>query len=267
MPKYGLLTTPTREVTSEIREIAKLGFDYAEICIEEPCGTPDVLQKSKNRILSTLKSEGIFAIAHTAYWVGFGTEHEKVRKGWIEEAKSMIRVASELHINLINFHFYPGKGMMSEDPMGRKLFVSNFIKSMKELAPYAKKYNMTLMLENLAAKDPKKTYGLRHFKRVIDSVPGLMVHFDAGHAFIEGGNGMVEKYIKIFNKKIVHIHVHDNHGETDEHLPLGEGDLNLKRLVAALKGINYNGTITFEVFTSNSDAKKSRKIFERIWEK
>ena len=64
-------------------------------------------------------------------------------------------------------------------------------------------------------------------------------------------------YISLFKDRIVHIHWHDNHGMKDEHLAIGEGWIDHYKAVKALKDINYDGTITLEVFTSTNDAKRS----------
>jgi len=112
MPKFGLLTTPIMPVPKEIVRFKKLGFDYAEIGIEEPLATPRILTRQKGRILKLLKENGMFALGHSAYWVQFGSSHEKARRGWIEEGKEMIRVATQLELPLLNFHFYGKLGMV-----------------------------------------------------------------------------------------------------------------------------------------------------------
>src|SRR5437867_3384019 len=102
MLKFGLLTNPSKEITREIEKIGRLKFDYAEIGIEEPEGTPQILTNKKDQILSLLKKYGLFSVGHTAYWVQFGSSHESVRRGWIEEAKEMIEVAPLLKIKFLN---------------------------------------------------------------------------------------------------------------------------------------------------------------------
>ena len=74
----------------------------------------------------------------------------------------------------------------------------------------------------------------------------------------------IKDYIFTFKDNLEHIHMHDNHGEGDEHLPLGAGDINFERIVKWLKQINYDKTITFEVFTSKEDAKSSMVKFKRL---
>jgi hypothetical protein len=56
MLKYGLLTNPIYNVVDEINQFARLGFDYAEINIEEPYGTPQILRANKKTILALIKN-------------------------------------------------------------------------------------------------------------------------------------------------------------------------------------------------------------------
>jgi sugar phosphate isomerase/epimerase len=73
-------------------------------------------------------------------------------------------------------------------------------------------------------------------------------------------------YINTFRDKIIHIHWHDNHGKRDEHLPIGEGLIDHQKAIKALKDIDYDRTITLEVFTTNSnDAKYSANQLRAMW--
>lgn len=267
MPKYGLLTKPTNDVVSEINKFGRLGFDYTEIGLEEPLGTNEILRRDRKNILAALKKNKMFALGHTAYWVDFGTAHEDVRAGWVKEAKEMIEVSSLLGIKLLNFHFFPGTGGLKHRSVGyRKIFLKNFVKSMREISTFARTKGITLMLEN-EPSNRRNPYTIKEFEYIIKHVPNLMVHLDIAHAFTEGGNAKIDEYIRKFSKKLVHIHAHDNHGKKDEHLPLGRGKINFKKVASSLKKINYEKTITFEVFTSDLDAKKSRIRFQKIWDK
>jgi len=265
MPKFGMLTTPTVPVPKEIIIFKKLGFDYAEIGIEEPLATPTILTQQKQQILKTLKDNGMFAIGHTAYWVHFGSCHKKARRGWIEEGKDMIHVASQLELGILNFHFYGKLGMVGETRESRNVFLENFSDAMGELCKFARARKVDLMLENVPVPDTG-TGGIGNYSEVMERVPLLKCHLDIPHAFIEGGMGRIREYLTRFREKLIHTHIHDNHGELDEHLPLGEGSIDFKKVVRWLKEIEYDRTITFEVFTSYKDAGRSRDDFRKLWE-
>jgi len=265
VPKFGMLTDPIQPVPDEIIRFKKLGFDYAEIGIEEPLATPSILLHQRKRILELLSANDMFAIGHTAYWVQFGSAHAKARRGWIEEAKAMVRTASQLRLELLNFHFYGKLGRVGDTQKSRDDFLDNFSSAMGELCTFGRSKRIALMLENVPVGD-YGTGGIRNYSHVMESVPQLNCHLDIAHAFIEGGMGRIETYVKRFSPRLIHVHIHDNHGDLDEHLPLGSGIIDFKKVVRWLKGIGYNRTITFEVFTSYKDAVRSREYFRSLWE-
>ena len=57
------------------------------------------------------------------------------------------------------------------------------------------------------------------------------------------------------------------HGRKDEHLPIGEGLIDHEKTVRALKNIEYDRTITLEVFTNSNDAKSSTDKLKIMWAK
>ena len=91
------------------------------------------------------------------------------------------------------------------------------------------------MLENVPVGD-FGTGGIESYSAVIDSVPQLKCHLDVAHAFIEGGMGRIRLYLTRFSEKLAHIHIHDNHGELDEHLPLGAGAIDFQKVVKVAEG-------------------------------
>ena len=121
------------------------------------------------------------------------------------------------------------------------------------------------MLENIPLSNG--IHKVNEIKYIIDNVPSLFVHLDVAHAFTSGGMESVTEYINTFRDKIIHIHWHDNHGSRDEHLPIGEGLIDHEKAVRALKDIDYDKTITLEVFTNSNDAKTSADKLRTIWAK
>ena len=265
IPKFGLLTDPIQPVPDEIVRFKKLGFDYAEIGIEEPSATPSILACQRKQILELLSINHMFAVGHTAYWVQFGSAHVNARRGWIEEAKAMIRTASLLRLKQLNFHFYGKLGRVGDTERSRYDFLNNFSSAMSELCTFGRSKQVALMLENVPVRE-NGTGGIGNYSHVMESVPQLNCHLDIAHAFIEGGMSRIETYLKRFSPRLVHIHIHDNHGELDEHLPLRDGNIDFKKVVRWLKKIGYDKTITFEVFTSYKDAVRSREYFRSLWE-
>ena len=69
---------------------------------------------------------------------------------------------------------------------------------------------------------------------------------------------------------IKHVHVSDNRGTNDDHLPLGVGNIDWKEAISALKSTGYDGTITLEVFCDDRSMlpqylDTSRKLLLDLW--
>jgi sugar phosphate isomerase/epimerase len=262
MPSYGLLTNPSKEITSEISKIYELNFEYVEIGIEGPEGNPNIINKKKYEIIKLLEKFKQKPIGHTAHWIDLASDYEYIRHAWISEAIREIRIAKKVGIDLINFHANVNGMFYGER---RKMVLDNLIKSLREIISYAKKSKARVMLENTPLSNG--IHDIDEFKYVIENVNKLFVHLDIAHAFTSGGMQSVIDYINTFRDKIIHIHWHDNHGKRDEHLPIGEGFIDHQKAIKALKDIGYDRTITLEVFTNSNDAKSSANQLRSMWSK
>lgn len=251
MIKFGNLTNPLNDVISDIQEIAKLGFDYVEIGIEGPCGKREILEKKINEIKAEIKKRNIFIVGHTAWYLEIGCQYEEIRKAYVEEMKKEMILAKRLGCTKVNLHSHC-QGMYIRDEKSKKVIINNYIKSLRELVAYANKIGIRLMLENSGERGEITKF--EDIKKIIDNVPGLYCHMDLGHVFIWDGMKGIEKYLKTFKNKLIHIHMHDNNGKQDEHIAIGKGKIDYKKVYKWIKEINYNNTITLEVFGKDRKA-------------
>ena len=67
--------------------------------------------------------------------------------------------------------------------------------------------------------------------------------------------------IDTFSDRIANVHIHDNMGERDEHLTLGEGSIDFQHVISMLKG--YTGNYIIESKNLDS-AVRSKKVLERL---
>jgi sugar phosphate isomerase/epimerase len=119
----------------------------------------------------------------------------------------------------------------------------------------AVEYSVLACLENMIGqkeflcRDPEELMGMT------EGIEGIGMTFDFGHA---NTHGKVPDFLK-YVSHAHHIHVHDNHGEHDEHLALGEGTIDWHRAGHRIAQ-NYNGIVVVEG-RSIEEAKKSLKVF------
>ena len=87
----------------------------------------------------------------------------------------------------------------------------------------------------------------------------LYMTLDVGHANHVGysADDMIFDCIK-------HVHMHDNFGDDDAHLPLGEGSIDLKRVVNNLESKKYDGIYILEVNDYDSIKKSNEYMKENF---
>ena len=84
-------------------------------------------------------------------------------------------------------------------------------------------------------------------KKLLRNHDLLTLNFDVGHAVVAG-----EDPIEIINDgapRISNIHFEDIKNQVHYHLPPGEGDLDLEAIIRALQENEYNGVVTFELYS------------------
>ncbi len=92
-----------------------------------------------------------------------------------------------------------------------------------------KHHNVKICLENVLDLYPKPMADIA--KRVDSEDLGLCLDFGHANTF---SNIKVEQWAKVMAPYISHTHVHDNLGDADSHLALGEGNINLSQVFTNL---------------------------------
>lgn len=92
-----------------------------------------------------------------------------------------------------------------------------------EVLESAEKQGVDLFLENVFDESPDH---LLLLKRATGS-SRLGFCFDAGHATLFSGLP-VHKWVEAFGPDLRELHLHDNRGQRDDHLPVGEGTINFR---------------------------------------
>jgi sugar phosphate isomerase/epimerase len=243
-----------------------MGFDFAELFMEIPEGHYSILEGHKRDLLASLSAFSHPPVAHTAYWLELWSGYEEVRKAWVEVAKRTVDVAASLGCRKFNIHAPIPKGMYSHSMKHWKQALETEARSLREISEYASRRSIKLMLENLGPFGSD----FPAFRHIVNRVPGLGVHLDVGHAFLEGGMKMVSRYIRTFRGKLEHFHFTDNMGLEDDHIGIGQGVIDYFKIMEIIRKIRYDKTITLEVFSSRKDLRNSlriiRAIEEEVWQ-
>jgi len=156
-------------------------------------------------------------------------EVERVRRiEAMDEFKRAIDVAEELPFSRMVLHM--GGSRETADPRKRDAAFS----TLEHLVLHAKHVGVTLCVENTLSELGQPAY-LRTFvdeTRLTD----LRFNFDIGHAHLSDGEE-AERIAKAFEpmrELVASVHLHDNHGEKDEHLPPYDGSIDWQNALSVL---------------------------------
>jgi sugar phosphate isomerase/epimerase len=157
-------------------------------------------------------------------------EVERVRRiEAMDELKRVIDVAEVLPYSRLILHM--GGPREAADPRKRDAAFS----SLEHLVLHARHVGVTIAVENTTSEMGDPNY-LRSF---VDEtrLTGLRFNFDIGHAHVADGaeNERVGKAFAPMRELVVSAHIHDNHGEKDEHLLPYEGSIDWEAAVKTLK--------------------------------
>jgi sugar phosphate isomerase/epimerase len=116
------------------------------------------------------------------------------------------------------------------------------------IADYAAKFGVRLAVENLF----DSVWCLDRILEEIGDDPeetNLGICIDVGHAALstDAGREPVCNYIDRYASQLVHLHLHDNRGQRDEHLIPGEGNIDWLRALRMLENVGFAGTAVLEV--------------------
>src|SRR5215472_12130787 len=157
-------------------------------------------------------------------------EVERVRRiEAMDELKRAIDVAEELPFSRMVFHM--GGTRETADQRKRDAAFS----SLEHLILHARHLGVTICVENTTSEMGDPAY-LRSF---VDEtrLTGLRFNFDVGHAHLADGPAeeRLEKSLAPMRDLVSAVHLHDNHGEKDEHLPPYDGSIDWPAAIKLLK--------------------------------
>ena len=127
----------------------------------------------------------------------------------------------------------------------RPEWLKNSVKFWREFVPQARELNTVLAVENIFEKEPST---LKALLEEIDD-PCFRHCFDVGH-WNMFSTVTLEEWFRELGHFIAESHIHDNHGESDEHLPVGDGAIDFARFFPLLAGYAPNAVWTIEAHST-----------------
>lgn len=198
----------------------------------------DISPETRLYIRKMAVEHNVSLTIHARWWANpLISENQKV-------LSEDLKFAIDINATLINIHLYKDNGL------------ENYVKSIMPFIIRSKESGIKLAIENTALTNPddfnKLFFILQNLKGVRTEHVGMCL--DIGHANL--CDLARNDYIGFLDQiapetPIIHVHLHENYGDQDSHLPIFTGparnnDTGVRALIERLKKRGFSGSIILE---------------------
>lgn len=163
------------------------------------------------RIKETLRLAGFRSTLHAPWKLNLASESAIERGHALSQYQHAIDIAHEIGSDVLVFH----GGWHSDRAVGH----DHLARAVQDMLRHARGSGVTLALENDEISRPTLFHHPEDFAAL--DVPGLAFVLDVGHANTHGHSAA--DFVAVMTGRIAEVHVHDNDGRSDQHVPIGTG--------------------------------------------
>jgi len=236
----SMLYTLSEPFNQMVKQLCKTPTQYVEVVDD---GWHALNKKRVATLNEVAKSYELKFSVHAPFAdINIGSPNKTMLNASVKRLRQSLNYARILNAYLWVLHpggksgisaFYPGADWEQN------------AQSIRLLHKTAKEYGVTIAMENLPEKYGFLMKTPEDFQRFYEQTgfDDIGIVLDTGHANLEG---QILTFLQKLPKRIVHIHISDNHGETDEHLGLGHGAIDWLQFAKKLKETSFSGTALAE---------------------
>jgi Sugar phosphate isomerases/epimerases len=247
---YSDLPLLTQDVERNVEALIAHGADIVELLLD---GIQwDDMQEKMRSIVGVLRKFDVgFSIHPPAWDTNLTSENRTIREATFEEYRKAIEFAHELEAEHVVIH--PGFAFSPAfDKSIARQRAQEYVHRLNEIA---KPLGVKLAVENVgyhgASIFTQDEYCA--FLEPFDDNAGYLV--DTGHARLN--NWDIPDMIRRIGRRLNSLHLHDNSGRGDEHLPIEEGSIEWEPIYEALKEVSPDCLLILE-YTPGCELEKLR---------
>ncbi len=162
----------------------------------------------------------------------------KFKKATIERLEQTLEVAAIVRPLMIIVHPGYNKWFYDGDV---KLWLENSLTTWKPIVAKAEKIRSTIAIENIFEEEPSS---LKQLLSAIES-PYFNFCFDTGHFHLFSKVSMKD-WFEVLSNNIKAVHLHDNFKKSDDHLPIGDGEIDFDLFFQLIKHYGVDSLFTIE---------------------
>lgn len=232
------------DVAESLEWAASAEFEFVELMLDGPFARERLAERRAiDAIADAVRGSNLDLVCHLPFAVDIGSSFTPVRDESVAELVATLDLVTELGGEKAIFH--PSArawdlGWSEGDLEGL------ILNSVREVAAAARERDVEPCVENVI----EGPYSLGGFDGLLTETDASMT-FDTGHARLTGfSEDESAAFLDRHRERVSHIHLSDNRGGGDEHLPVGLGTIDFETMLAPLLDSDWAGTMTHEVGTT-----------------
>ena len=252
--KLGVSTLlfSSHHVVDAVHEIARLGHRRIELFCELAGLDVDTVEDATIGRLSDLAEEYGLGYSIHPPLVNTAALDEGERADAIHKYRATLALAGRLGIREMVIHsgHRPGRQVNSEQ--SRELACG----ILRAVGETARDMGVRLLLENTGWHQHAILDTPGDLLELAESAcpPDTGLLLDTGHAVLQHFD--VVDCVRMWLPRLAQVHAHDNNGEFDDHLPLGEGVIDWGSLIGALAGAGWDGVFMLELGSCDDASRR-----------
>ena len=204
---YAFHDLPLSEALEKIESMSRCAEIYSE-------GLHDIFRHAQTPLSYDLK----YSVHAPTTDLNIASIREPIRQASLELVKQAVDICTKIDAEMLVVH--PGYFSYSYDLPAARAALK---RSIGEFADISGDTGVQICIENMP------NWECFLFRQPDIDLNGTGLVLDTGHA---NTTGTLNEFIK---HDIAHFHLHDNHGEKDEHMWIGGGNINFSSLHEVLK--------------------------------
>ncbi len=240
---------------------ANLGYEAIEIVYDVPHFMPR--EKPEVRELrKAIKDHGLAVSVHSSFWdLNASSFYPEVYKLTLKRIKESARFCEGLDCEVLVVHSGKCPAPDSREIMDKSKMI--YEKFLRELSEYCRGRGVRIGLENGGSKDSLFSL-LPHLSKLTRRY-GMGITLDLGHVCLRYGKDNIDKILRELRRikdQVLHVHIHDNHWQRDEHLVPGDGALPLREMLDAIAP--YSGMLIAELWNPQAPLKTAKLALRQL---
>ena len=242
-------------------------MSWLEFSCQNPVNFPQTFDRARiRRVRSLIERSGIRCGLHSASFVNTAEIMPTVRKAALAHLREYVDLTAALGCEYLvvhcGFHF-----SAYLDSVHAALY-----ETMARSVEYGERRRVPLVIENMnqLPGDSEFQYlGVRldEFHRLFDRIrsPYLGLALDVAHSELLPGGTV--PFVRAFPDRIHSAQLSDNRGRVDEHMTIGEGTIDFRRVLAALRRMRFAGPLIIELFDVPKKLVSHRRLLALLTER